>query len=132
MEYWILYLCGIADPIHTLFRVFGIIGTIVGVISMLFNMCASSPNCDKCYGTCMASIVSHNMKVKGIKVLSISITILLVSCLIPRSKDCYALFGIGTILNYVNNSNEAKKIPDNALKAVNHYLELLTPSDSIQ
>lgn len=51
---------------------------------------------------------------------------------IPSTKSCYAIFGVGTVLNYVNNSEEAKQIPDNAMKAVNRYLESLAPNDSIR
>lgn len=52
--------------------------------------------------------------------------------IIPTTNQCYAIFGVGTVLNYVNNGDEAKQIPENAMKAVNRYLESLAPNDSIR
>lgn len=71
MEYWVLYLCNIADSVHTLLMVLS-------------------------------------------------------------TNQCYAIFGVGATLHYVNHSEEVQKIPDNAMKAVNRYLESLAPNDSIQ
>lgn len=52
--------------------------------------------------------------------------------LTPSTNQCYAIFGVGATLHYVNHSKEVQKIPDNAMKAVNRYLESLAPNDSIQ
>ena len=39
------------------------------------------------------------------------------------TSDCYMIFGVGKTLEYVTNSEEVKKLPDNAVKAINYYLE---------
>ena len=91
MEYWVLYLCSIADSVHTLLMVLGIIG---GILSAFI--------------------------------------IMMLAVLTPSTNQCYAIFGVGATLHYVNHSEEVQKIPDNAMKAVNRYLESLAPNDSIQ
>lgn len=48
------------------------------------------------------------------------------------NKPMLRYFGVGATLHYVNHSKEVQKIPDNAMKAVNRYLESLAPNDSIQ
>lgn len=92
MEYWVLYLCSIADSVHTLLMVLSIVGLIVSVILFFMSVCSSQ--CDVCgTRTCVA---------KGVK------------------------------KSGVNHSEEVQRIPDNAMKAVNRYLESLAPNDSIQ
>lgn len=70
------------------------------------------------------------MKVRYVFIPAFIMTVLAVCT--PSTKSCYAIFGVGTVLNYVNNSDEAKQIPENAMKAVNRYLESLAPNDSIR
>lgn len=130
MEYFILYLCSIADSLYNLFMVLGILGLIISVILTAMSFCSSQ--CDKCYyDTCLAKGVRKSgIKTKYILIPAFIMTVLGVC--IPSTKSCYAIFGVGTVLNYVNNSEEAKQIPDNAMKAVNRYLESLAPNDSIR
>lgn len=40
------------------------------------------------------------------------------------------IFGIGTVLEYIKNSDEAKQLPDNALKAINYYLKEIPKEDA--
>lgn len=130
MEYWVLYLCSIADSIHTLFMVLGIIGLVVSVILFFTSICSSQ--CDECgCNVCMAKgIRKAGIRVKHVVVPAL-IMIVLGVCT-PSTKSCYAIFGVGATLHYINNSEEVQKIPDNAMKAVNRYLESLAPNDSIQ
>lgn len=44
MEYWVLYLCSIADSVHTLLMVLSIVGLIVSVILFFMSVCSSQ--CD--------------------------------------------------------------------------------------
>lgn len=120
MEYFILYLCSIADSLHKFFLYIGVAFLIflivgIGALGSLFSE---------------SNMFKEVFKSKGWVVVGI-ISIFL-SVIIPTTNQCYAIFGVGTVLNYVNNSEEAKQIPDNAMKAVNRYLESLAPNDSIQ
>lgn len=132
MEYFILYLCSVADSIVDFFCAFGTIGCIIGAIVLGMNICTGSKECQNCYSSCAAKIITNRAKLNGKKIFTFGLVCAFIACITPRTKDCYAIFGVGTVLNYVNNSDEAKKIPDNAMKAVNRYLESLAPNDSIQ
>lgn len=53
MEYWVLYLCSIADSVHTLLMVLSIVGLIVSAILFFMSVCSSQ--CDVCgTRTCVA------------------------------------------------------------------------------
>lgn len=120
MEYFILYLCSIADSLHNFFLIIGIIILIVLVIIIgAFGSLFTESNMFK-----------EALKNKGWIVVGLIFTFL--GVIIPTTNQCYAIFGVGTVLNYVNNSDEAKQIPENAMKAVNRYLESLAPNDSIR
>lgn len=41
MEYWVLYLCSIADSVHTLLMVLSIVGLIVSVILFFMSVCSA-------------------------------------------------------------------------------------------
>ena len=130
MEYIILYLCSIADSTIILFRTLGVVGVVLGAISMCMSLCYSQ--CDSCY---LRVCIGKGLRLSGVKtkhLLIPGLICLFLSVAIPPSKSCYAIFGVGTVLNYINNSDEAKQLPDNALKAVNRYLESLAPTDSIK
>lgn len=128
MEYWVLYLCSIADSVHTLLMVLSIVGLIVSAILFFMSVC----KCDVC-GT--RTCVAKGVKKSGVKRkhFVIPTAIAAVLCVLtPSTNQCYAIFGVGATLYYVNHSEEVQKIPDNAMKAVNRYLEYLAPNDSIQ
>lgn len=125
MEYWVLYLCSIADSVHTLLMVLSIVGLIVSVILFFMSVCSSQ--CDVC-GT--RTCVAKGVKKSGVTLRNTYCYSSGVVC--PSTNQCYAIFGVGATLHYVNHSEEVQRIPDNAMKAVNRYLESLAPNDSIQ
>lgn len=127
MEYWVLYLCSIADSVHTLLMVLSIVGLIVSAILFFMSVCSSQ--CDVC-GTWLKGVKKSGVKRKHFVIPTAIAAVLCV--LTPSTNQCYAIFGVGTTLHYVNHSEEVQKIPDNAMKAVNRYLESLAPNDSIQ
>lgn len=130
MEYWVLYLCSIADSVHTLLGIISIVGLIISITLFFMSVCSSQ--CDVCsQRTCIAKGVRKS----GIKRrhFMIPTAMAAVLCILtPSTNQCYAIFGVGATLHYVTHSEEAQKIPDNAMKAVNFYLESLTPKDSIR
>lgn len=44
----------------------------------------------------------------------------------PTTKQLYAIYGVGTVIDYAKSSPEVQKLPDNAVKALNKYLESVT------
>ena len=43
--------------------------------------------------------------------------------LIPSTKTCYLILGVTETVEYISNNDELKKLPDNAVKALNYWLE---------
>lgn len=130
MEYWVLYLCSIADSVRTLLEVLLFLGFITSVIITAMSACSSQ--CDMCSAKICAAkgVMKSGMKRKHFIIPTAIVAVAYI--LTPSTSQCYAIFGVGTTLHYISNSEEAQKIPDNAMKAVNYYLESLAPRDSIQ
>ena len=57
------------------------------------------------------------------KCLLYSIIPLLMVTFIPSEKQLYAIYGVGTVINYAKESKEVQKLPDNAVKALNAWFE---------
>lgn len=63
----------------------------------------------------------HGRIIKG--TLAAFIATLIGYIFIPTSSQLYAIYGVGTVIDYAKRSTELKKLPDNAIKALNYYLE---------
>lgn len=50
--------------------------------------------------------------------------------LVPSKNELYTIYGIGSAIDYAKNSKEVQKLPDNAVKALNAYLENVQKKDS--
>ena len=61
------------------------------------------------------------------KICFISIPIMAIFSLllifIPTTKEAYQIYGIGGTIDYIKSNQEAKKIPDKAIKALNCFLD---------
>jgi hypothetical protein len=125
MSYFILWLCGVAGNIGTFFIVAGAIYLAFSIVLMFMKLCANAGNCSQCFHVCMAKTM--NKVIKGsLRHIFMALGILFLGCITPSTPQCYAIFGVGTALEYVNNSEEVQKLPDNAFKALNYYLESVT------
>lgn len=61
------------------------------------------------------------------KALRISCIATVISLLIvlftPSTKELYAIYGVGTVIDYAKENKEVQKLPNNAVKALNVWLE---------
>lgn len=48
---------------------------------------------------------------------------LLIVLFTPSTQQLYAIYGVGTVIDYAKGSKEVQKLPDNAVKALNVWLE---------
>ena len=48
---------------------------------------------------------------------------LIVNIMVPSKEELYAIYGVGTVIDYAKGSKEVQKLPDNAVKALNVWLE---------
>ena len=60
-----------------------------------------------------------------------SILPILIIIFTPSRNQLYAIYGVGTVLDYAKSSKEVQKLPDNAVKALNIYLENIQKKDSM-
>lgn len=59
--------------------------------------------------------------VKKLALCSIIPTVALI--FIPPTEQLYAIYGVGTVIDYAKGNKEVQKLPDNAVKALNVWLE---------
>lgn len=59
-----------------------------------------------------------------------SLISLAISVLVPSKNELYAIYGVGSVIDYAKNSKEVQKLPDNAIKALNVYLKSVQKKDS--
>lgn len=45
------------------------------------------------------------------------------SIFIPDKNDLYVIYGVGNVIDYCKKNDDVKALPDNAVKALNLYLE---------
>lgn len=116
MEYFILYLCSIATDVHN---------TIIAIGAVIITLCIMMA---------FGKLCDEEKLPRSIKRYAVtSVILIFMGMLVPKSPQMYAIFGIGKTLIYLKGSDEAKELPDNALRALNHYLEQQVSSkDSIQ
>ena len=68
------------------------------------------------------------------KKLSKSMTIIALVCLVlgillPSKKDCYIIFGIGPVVDYIQDNEDAKKLPDKTIKMLNALADKYTEEE---
>ena len=56
---------------------------------------------------------------------------LIVNVMVPSKEELYAIYGVGSVIDYAKSSKEVQKIPDNTVKALNIYLEDIQKRDSM-
>lgn len=119
-SYWTLYLIESADSIRLVFLILTILSAVAMVIMAIVTaMCAKENEALKDY---YAKLLMKSMYMFDI--------CLLIFVFIPKTSSLYKIIGIGSVLEYVNNNEEAKQLPDNAIKAINYYLEQI-PKENV-
>ena len=119
-SYWTLYLIEFADSIGLVFLILTILSAVAMIIMAIVTaMYAEENEALKDY---YAKLLMKSMYMFAI--------CLLIFAFIPRTSSLYKIIGIGSVLEYVNNNEEAKQLPDNAIKAINYYLEQI-PKENV-
>lgn len=117
-SYWLLYFIEQADNFTVLLS---IILIIVSILFIVFLIVASIARDEK----------EKELAKKHLKKITPILAVLILSVtLLPSTKSCYRIIGIGTVLEYIKNSDEAKQLPDDALKAINYYLKEIPKEDA--
>lgn len=121
-SYWSIYLIESADTIKFIFILLLIISSIasVTILGMLWSYINLE---DEGFEKKSAKKWLRNAFISNI-------CFLILVLITPSTNTLYKIFGIGTILEYVKNSDEAEQLPDNALKAINYYLKEIPKEDA--
>lgn len=121
-SYWSIYLIESADTIKFIFILLLIISSIasVTILGILWS-----------YTNLEDEGFEKKSAKKWLKNAFISnICFLILVLITPSTNTLYKIFGIGSVLEYVRNSDEAKQLPDNVLKAINYYLKEIPKEDA--
>lgn len=110
-SYWLFYLIEQADN----FIVFlSIILFIISILFIVFIIVASVARDEK----------EKELAKKYLKKITPILAVLILSViLIPSTKSCYRIIGLGTVMEYSKTNEKVKELPENFIKAVNNYLE---------
>lgn len=119
-SYWTLYLIESADSIGLVFFILTILSAVAMVIMAIVTAMYTEEN--ETLKDYYAKLLMKSMYMFAI--------CLLIFAFIPRTSSLYKIIGIGSVLEYVNNNEEAKQLPDNAIKAINYYLEQI-PKENV-
>lgn len=58
--------------------------------------------------------------------LIISIISAIIACVLPTKRECLFIYGGGSVIEYVQNNDSAKVLPDKAIEALNLWLDSKT------
>ena len=55
---------------------------------------------------------------------------ILAGILVPTKKDLYMIYGVGSVIDYVQESDEAKQLPEKTIKMLNALADKYTPEET--
>lgn len=64
------------------------------------------------------------------KCFAVFLVSLIITIIVPSKRECYLIYGGGTIIEYLKDNPKVKEIPDNAIDALNNWLNETNPSSN--
>ena len=110
--YWITRLSSIHDAFLFIFITAVIIAVFTGIIVLSFgdeDNRACFKQLKKCSITAVVSVV-----LSGIGLV-----------FVPKTNEALLIYGVGTTIDYVDNNETIKQLPDKAVQALDKYLDSL-------
>lgn len=111
--YWITRLSSIHDAFLFIFIIAAIVAAFTGVIVLSFSddkdACAFFKSVKKCFITAVVSVV-----LSGIGLV-----------FVPKTNEALLIYGVGTTIDYADNNETIKQLPDKAVQALDKYLDSL-------
>jgi hypothetical protein len=111
--YWITRLSSIHDAFIFIFIIAMIIMVPTGIIIL-------SVSDNKGDQTCVKNVKKYFITAVVIAVLS-GVGLVFV----PKTNEALLIYGVGTTINYVDNNETIKQLPDKAVQALDKYLDSL-------
>lgn len=113
-----LYVISILGNLGELAVVIGLLCLLVGTILYCFAIFDADD-----YNTQKEKEAQKRSKKKANKLFIIGFISVLLCCFIPSTKEMYAIYGIGGVIDYVKGNEKAKKLPDKVIDALDKYLD---------
>ena len=113
-----LYFMTVLGNLGGLLLVTGFLCLLIGGALYGWYMTTSSE-----YDTQDEKELQKQYKIKATRLLITSFISLLLYCFIPSTKEMYAIYGIGGVIDYVKGNEKAKKLPDKVIDALDKYLD---------
>ena len=111
--YWITRLSSIHDAFLFVFIVAATIVTLTGIIVLSFSNDKDDDACFKHVKKCFIKAVVAAV-LSGIGLV-----------FVPKTSEALLIYGVGTTIDYVDNNETIKQLPDKAVQALDKYLDLL-------
>lgn len=74
----------------------------------------------------MGDIEDELMKKLSKSMIIVAVICLVLGILLPTKKDCYIIFGIGSVVDYIQDNEDAKQLPDKTVKMLNALADKYT------
>jgi len=108
--------------------VLGNLGTLLGVIGIVLVLIGVGIYCAimydaSVYDTQEEKEAQRRGKIRAKKLLITGFISLLLCCFIPSTKEMYAIYGIGGVIDYVKGNEKAKKLPGEVIDALYKYFD---------
>lgn len=118
--YWIITLGNARESAYSLCAISLLATLVMGLIIATVAVQEVNGKLDDC------EILIYNSLKKWAKIACVVFLIsLLAVTFMPTKRDLYAIYGIGTVVDYAKGNKELQKLPDNAVKAINTWIENL-------
>ena len=79
----------------------------------------------------MDDIDEELMKKLSKSMIIVAVICLVLGILLPTKKDCYIIFGIGSVIDYIQENDEAQQLPDKTVKMLNALADKHTEEEKI-
>lgn len=123
--YWITRL-GYINNIST---IFGIIGTIIGVVVLILYLEQKQKVIEDSYNYKEEKLFSDTLKECKNWTLSIGIVSILIAIFTPNTKEALMIWGVGNIIDYIKTNDTAQQLPDKCIDALNVWVESLNEEE---
>lgn len=77
----------------------------------------------------MEDIEDARMKKISKPMVFVAVICLVVGILLPTKKDCYIIFGIGSVVDYIQDNEDAKQLPDKTVKMLDALADKYTEEE---
>ena len=77
----------------------------------------------------MDDIEDTLMKKISKSMIIVSVICLVLGILLPTKKECYIIFGIGSVVDYIQDNEDAKQLPEKTIKMLNALAEKYTEEE---